>query len=80
MAERDPAWIWIAVPIGLALLAGVGALLGKLLRRAGLGAHEISTRAGAAALNLQTIFEPSKRNVVEAKKERKLDQGQGGPN
>lgn len=66
--QQDPWWLWIAVPIALAASAGCMWLLGRLLRRAGIGGHERSSRAGAAALELQSIFEPSKRHVIEARK------------
>jgi hypothetical protein len=77
--QQDPWWLWIAVPIGLAGAALLLALFGRLLRRAGIGMHEHSSRAGAAALQLQSIFEPSKRHVLEARqRERGESDAQGG--
>jgi hypothetical protein len=79
--QQDPWWLWIAVPFGLAAVALSVALLGRLLRRSGVGGHERSSRAGAAALQLQSIFEPSKRHVIEARqRERSESDAQSGDN
>jgi hypothetical protein len=74
---QDPWWIWVAVLGGVAGIALLIAGLGRLLRRAGVGTHERSTRAGAAVLQLQSIFDPSKRHIIEAKRrERRESDGQ----
>jgi hypothetical protein len=78
--QQDPWWLWIAVPIALAGFAGGIWLLGRLLRRADIGGHERSSRAGAAALQLQSIFEPSKRHVFEAQQRDEAEEdAQGDP-
>jgi hypothetical protein len=68
------------MPIGLAAFAFCIWLLGRWLRRAGIGTHERTSRAGAAALELQSIFEPSRRHVLEARqRERSEQDAQGDP-
>jgi len=80
MGARDPWWLWLAMPIGLAAFAFCIWLLGRWLRRAGIGTHERTSRAGAAALELQSIFEPSRRHVLEARqRERSEQDAQGDP-
>ena len=77
---RDPWWLWLAVPLGLSATAVLLWLFGRLLRRAGVGTHERSSRAGVAALELQSILEPSKRHVIEARqRERSERDAQGDP-
>ncbi len=76
--HRDPWWVWIAVPAAIAVLAAAVSLLDRVLRGLGVGTHERSSRAGAAALQLQSIFEPSKRHVIEARqRERGESDAQG---
>ena len=78
--QQDPWWLWVAVPVGLVVLAAAIWLLGRILRHAGIGNHERSSRVGAAALELQSIFEPSKRHVIEARqRERSESDAQGDP-
>jgi hypothetical protein len=78
--QEDPWWLWIAVPFGLAAIAGVVYLFGRVLQRAGVGRHERASRAGAAALQLQSIFEPSKRHVIEARQQKRAEEdAQGDP-
>jgi len=78
--QQDPWWLWIAVPAALAAFAGFLYVLGRILRRAGVGNHERASRAGAAALELQSIFEPSKRHVIEARQRKHAEEdAQGDP-
>ncbi len=78
--QQDPWWLWMAVPVALGAFAIFIFLLGRVLRHAGIGTHERSSRAGAAALQLQSLFEPSKRHVIAARqRERSEEDAQGDP-
>ena len=70
--------VWLAI-------LGVAALIGGILyglawweqRKGGGKGHSIATQAGGAMLELQSLLEPGKRHVIEAKKQVRKEEESG---
>lgn len=75
---EQSVWVWLVVVGGLALIGLALYLLDRWATKRGHGSHPVVTRAGGAMLELQSLLEPSKRHVIEARKDkRKSDAGAG---
>ncbi len=71
---EQSGFVWLAILGSVAILAGILYLLGRWEeKRSGGRKHSITTRAGAGMLELQSLLEPSKRHVLEARQEKRSD-------
>lgn len=74
----QPFWVWLVVLGGLAVIGGGLYALDRKISRSSRSRSAITTHAGSAMLELQSLLEPGKRHVIEARKEkRKPDVGAG---
>ena len=73
-------WFWLGV-LGFFVVLWLLYLGLKALERRGIGpkAHHVD-RVGSAMLEVQSIFDPGKRQVIEARQEKKAEEeGEGEP-
>lgn len=70
--------VWLAILGVAALIAGVLYVLAWWDGRKGGGkGHSVATQAGGAMLELQSLLEPGKRHVIEARKQVRKEEESG---
>jgi hypothetical protein len=71
--------VWVVVLGGLALIAGALYALDRWYARKYPGQSPgVATRAGAGMLELQSLLEPGKRHVLEARQQKRKEDGGAG--
>lgn len=69
-------WVWVVVLGGLALIIGLFYLLDRWLAKR--GAQTFGTGSAQAILELQTLLEPSKKHVIEVRREKRQEKPGAG--
>lgn len=76
---EQSALVWLVVLGGLALIAGLLWLWARWYEHRYPGKSSgVVTRAGAGMLELQSLLEPGKRHVMEARQQKRKEDGGAG--